>query len=252
MRPAAETRDPQTAANFVQQTGFFPAFGTTCYALTFAAVNCCALTVAMLHGRMPPLEVSCHRPSACHSAGNLLYSGQEPTRHTVQHPGSGVYIQLGGQEHMSTDSEKWRRMALRREHGSQVPSRQKRPYAPAGSYLVAHACFSCRKSFKVRPRTNAVTVCPQCGNEVHCTGRSFRVPAMGNTEQWRKVQSLYAHGFRFFSYRSYPDVPHLPELFTDVASFVAANPSHPFRVAPPNQALLPVSKPALPRRRGSV
>lgn len=73
-------------------------------------------------------------------------------------------------------------------------------------------------------------------------GRSFRVPALGNVEQWRKVQALYAHGFRFFSYRSYPNAPRLPERFREVAAFVAANPAHPFRVAPPNQALQPTSR----------
>jgi hypothetical protein len=81
-------------------------------------------------------------------------------------------------------------------------------------------------------------------------GRSFRAPAHSNVEQWRKVQALYAHGFRFSSYRSYPDAPRLPERHREVAAFVAANPAHPFRVAPPNQALQPTSTPPLALRRG--
>ncbi|WP_293389165.1 hypothetical protein [Nevskia sp.] len=64
---------------------------------------------------------------------------------------------------------------------------------------------------------------------------------MKNTEQWAKVQALYAHGFRFFSYRSYPDAPRLPERLREVPLFVAANPAHPFRVAPPDQALQPIT-----------
>jgi len=150
---------------------------------------------------------------------------------------------------MGTDSEKWRRMALRREHGNRTPSKPKRPSVPAAAYLVAHACFSCRKSFKVHPCTDLVVVCPQCGTEIYYMGRSFRTPAMGNAEQWHKVQSLYAHGFRFFSYRSYPDAPRLPARLKEVASFGSANPSHPLRVAPPNQAPHPTVTPGLMRRR---
>ena len=148
---------------------------------------------------------------------------------------------------MSTDSEKWHRMAVRRATGSRAPAKPKRRVASAESYLVAHACFACRKSFKVHPRQDTKSVCPQCSSELYCMGRSFRAPALSNTEQWRKVQALYAHGFRFFSYRSYPDAPHLPERFREVAVFVAANPVHPFRVAPPNQALQPTGHKAGPR-----
>lgn len=70
-------------------------------------------------------------------------------------------------------------------------------------------------------------------------GRSFKAPKTSDAEQWRKVQALYAHGFRFFTYHSYPEAPPLPERYRDVASFVVENPDHPFRVAEPIPALQP-------------
>lgn len=152
---------------------------------------------------------------------------------------------------MSTESEKWRRKEIRRALKAALPLR-KVTYTPSAPYLVAHACFACRKSFKVRQREEPVVICPQCGEELHWMGRTFRAPALSNAEQWSKIQALYAHGFRFFSYRSYPAAPHLPERFREVAAFVAANPAHPFRVAPPNKGLQPTSQKPLTRflRRG--
>ncbi len=64
-------------------------------------------------------------------------------------------------------------------------------------------------------------------------GRSFKAPPRSDIEQWRKVEALWAAGFRFFSYRTYPDAEPLPERFKDVASFVQRNPNHPFRVRQP-------------------
>ncbi|WP_162932517.1 hypothetical protein [Solimonas sp. K1W22B-7] len=153
---------------------------------------------------------------------------------------------------MNTNTEKWRRMALRRALGTRKPSPSKGVVALAESYLVAHACFACRKSFKIHPRQDAAARCPQCSKEIHWMGRSFKAPAMGNTEQWRKVQALYAYGFRFFSCRSHPAAPPLPERFRDVRHFVAANPAHPFRVAPLDTALLPAATSSLSLRRGRV
>lgn len=73
-------------------------------------------------------------------------------------------------------------------------------------------------------------------------GRSFKAPEKGDSKQWLKVQWLYALGFRFFSYRSYPSAPRLPEHLRDVPAFAKAHRTHPFRVAAPNKAL----RPALP------
>jgi hypothetical protein len=135
-----------------------------------------------------------------------------------------------------TGSEKSRRMALRRDAGSRAPAAPKVATSGA-SYLVAHACFDCRKSFKVTPRDEPV-VCANCGGELHQMGRSFKAPAVKDTQQWAKVQALYNAGFRFSSYRGHPCEP-LPAKLSEVAAFVAEHPDHPMRVAAPNNSFKP-------------
>lgn len=115
---------------------------------------------------------------------------------------------------------------------------------PAPSYLVAHACFRCRKSFKLAPRPEQSAPCPHCGGTLHEMGRSFRAPASRDAGQWAKVEALHAAGFRFSSYRS-ADGPPLPERLADVASFIRDNPAHPLRVAAPT----PSPTPTRPSRR---
>ena len=129
--------------------------------------------------------------------------------------------------------EKSRRMALRRDAGNRAPATPKLP-ASGRSYLIAHACFDCRKSFKLAPRVEAAR-CPNCGGDLHEMGRSFRAPPAKDTEQWAKVRALYDAGFRFSSYRSQACTP-LPARLSDVAAFIAANPNHPMRVAAPNHS----------------
>lgn len=103
-------------------------------------------------------------------------------------------------------------------------------------YLIAHACFHCRKSFKLAPRKEAQAVCPGCGGELHEMGRSFKAPPSKDTEQWLKVQTLYQAGFRFFSYRS-TSGPTLPARLSEVEAFIRDNPVHPLRVAAPNDSI---------------
>jgi len=110
-------------------------------------------------------------------------------------------------------------------------SSKERPMA-GPDYLIAHACFRCRKSFKIRPRKERSATCPHCGDVICEMGRSFRAPKGSDEEQWEKVRRLHAAGFRFFSYRSV-DGPSLPSRLSDVAAFVAENPHHPLRVAAP-------------------
>ena len=102
-------------------------------------------------------------------------------------------------------------------------------------YLIAHACFDCRKSFKVAPRRGAApeATCPICRGLLHEMGRSFKAPPTNDAEQWAKVQALYNAGFRFFSYRS-TSGPPLPARLADVEAFIQDNPAHPLRVAAPN------------------
>jgi len=74
--------------------------------------------------------------------------------------------------------------------------------------------------------------CPECMGEVFDMGRSFKVPKKSDHEQWAKVQKLYLAGFRFFSYRSYPDAEPLPGRLRDVEDFILRNPHPPpFKVA---------------------
>ena len=104
---------------------------------------------------------------------------------------------------------------------------------PSSQYLIAHACFDCRKSFKVAPRPDFTAICPNCGGHLHEMGRSFKAPPAKDAEQWAKVQVLYNAGFRFFSYRN-TSGPSLPARLLEVESFIQENPTHPLRVAAPN------------------
>ena len=105
-------------------------------------------------------------------------------------------------------------------------------------YLIAHACFDCRKSFKVAPRPEFTATCPSCRGPLHEMGRSFKAPPAKDLEQWAKVQALYNAGFRFFSYRS-TSGPPLPAKLSEVEAFIRDNPAHPLRVAAPNKSFKP-------------
>ena len=144
---------------------------------------------------------------------------------------------------MTRASEKYHRMDLRRTNGTRAFGRPiKGLRTKTHVYLVAHACFECRSTFKKR-RVEAANqtgyICPRCKSVLHEMGRSFRAPAKDDSDGWKKVQALYAHGFRFFSYRSFENCPRLPERFRDVDAFVRAYPNHPFRVAELDQRLHP-------------
>lgn len=102
---------------------------------------------------------------------------------------------------------------------------------PSPQYLIAHACFGCRKSFKVAPRPDFLATCPNCGEQLREMGRSFKAPPVKDTEQWAKVQALYDAGFRFYSYRSVVGPP-LPARLSEVKEFVRHKPTHPLRIAP--------------------
>lgn len=96
-----------------------------------------------------------------------------------------------------------------------------------GAYLIAHACFACRKSWKVRPDADAV--CRECACPLHEMGRSFKAPRRADAEQWEKVRLLWEAGFRFSSYRSWPGAEPLPKRLRDVEDFIRRNPDHPAR-----------------------
>ena len=136
------------------------------------------------------------------------------------------------------NEEKHRRMELRKESGTRVITPAEPPeYNRGPEYLIAHACFSCRKSFKQLDKPEGENnVCPDCGEIVYRMGRSFTAPKKADTKQWKKVQLLYAEGFRFIG-SGYHEGPKLPEKLSDIEMFLKDNTHHPLKVAAPNQAL---------------
>jgi RNA polymerase subunit RPABC4/transcription elongation factor Spt4 len=129
---------------------------------------------------------------------------------------------------MKVPPTKSERMELRKAIGNRLVSC---PYVPpyhrGPDYLVAHACFGCRKSWKLAEENTAI--CPDCGNAVHWMGRAFKAPKKSDIEQWKKVETLWQAGFRFLSHTGWREVEPYPERFRDVENFIQLNPQHPFR-----------------------
>jgi hypothetical protein len=147
---------------------------------------------------------------------------------------------------MARAEEKARRMELRRATGNRKVKAPPAKGSPSAPYRIVHACFTCRRSFKLQPQGERGTgVCPGCGGSLYQMGRSFKPPPTRDRKQWAKVQALYAYGFRFFSYRSFM-CASLPSHWWQVEEFVRDNPEHPFRVAQPNLSLLPPAPPPAP------
>jgi|GEM_PF-2621205 len=94
--------------------------------------------------------------------------------------------------------------------------------------LIAHACFSCRKSFKRAHTEDETAVCPNCANPLAEMGRSFKAPRKNNVKQWKKVQLLWEAGYRFPT--NVYDAADYPTRLQDVEEFILANPKHPCRL----------------------
>ena len=133
---------------------------------------------------------------------------------------------------MVSETEAARRKALSREAGMTRPP----PVVAAArgaTYRVAHACFDCRRAFKIaanplRPPPEAR--CPGCGGDLRWMGRSFRTPKAADVAEWKRVEALWNEGFRFHRFRSHPEAERLPETLDEVADFARRNPDHPFRI----------------------
>lgn len=139
----------------------------------------------------------------------------------------------GGARHspvMSGPPTKSERMELRREIGNR---KAPNPFVPPShrgpEYLIAHACFECRKSWKLERREGVAPVCPQCGELTHEMGRAFKAPKRSDAEQWKRVEALWRAGFRFWSVRN-TDVEPLPDRLHEVGDFIRRNPDHPARL----------------------
>ena len=64
------------------------------------------------------------------------------------------------------------------------------------TFRFPFVCFGCRKSFKF-PATSEKRVCPQCRGQMEMLSRKFAAPKSRDIAQWRKIQFLEEHGFRF-------------------------------------------------------
>lgn len=130
---------------------------------------------------------------------------------------------------MSTLLTKHDRMEVRREIGNR-DSRDPHapPYHRGARYLIAHACFDCRKSWK--RSDDHEHRCPECDGRLAMMGRSFRTPSRRKLDQWEKVRRLWNAGFRFWSYRSHPNAERYPADLREVDAFISRNREHPMRV----------------------
>lgn len=138
-------------------------------------------------------------------------------------PSSGIQLA------MSQPPSKYERMEIRKEIGNRrIPGPSLQPTHRGPDYLTAHACFDCRKSWKLSEESTAI--CPQCGGQAHFMGRAFKAPKKMDKEQWNKVERLWNAGFRFFPNTGWREVEPYPEHLRDVDEFIRQNPKHPFRV----------------------
>lgn len=81
-------------------------------------------------------------------------------------------------------------------------------------------------------------VCPTCQGTMYRMGWSFHAPKKSNVEQWKKVQFLYAEGFRFFGSGWGKGIP-LPKKYKEVKNFIEEYPNHGLRTAKRLPSLIP-------------
>ncbi len=126
-------------------------------------------------------------------------------------------------------------MELRRDNGTrEVKAIQAPSYHKGPEYLIAHACFPCRKSFKMIPLDGDEShKCPECSGIVFEMGRNFSAPKKTDDKQWKKVFRLYSAGFRFIG-SGFHDSEKLPDNLSDVDSFLERNKEHYLRIKSPN------------------
>ena len=123
---------------------------------------------------------------------------------------------------MTTKSEKQARMQLRRDIENRVVSTpEKSTYTKKHRYLIANACFECRKSFKIEPKTpeQEKAKCPECGNEIILMGRAFKPPKKTDIKQWKKVKYLVDNGIIFHRYNDERYGPY-PKTLEEAYEFV--------------------------------
>ncbi|MBA3461469.1 MAG: hypothetical protein H0T46_16025 [Deltaproteobacteria bacterium] len=88
-------------------------------------------------------------------------------------------------------------------------------------YLNPFVCFSCRRCFRRSAARTVERKCPTCGSVAVALSRKFKAPSRADEEQWRKVEFLYRHGFRFQSvYDKTGRVVRYPESLKEARDFV--------------------------------
>jgi hypothetical protein len=92
-------------------------------------------------------------------------------------------------------------------------------------WLFPYVCFACRKCFKRAPVGSKGLPdkrCPDCGGLAVGLSRKFKPPPRNDLAQWKKVEFLVAHGFRFFSQKDPStggSIPY-PETLGEARTFV--------------------------------
>ena len=124
---------------------------------------------------------------------------------------------------MTRRLERHRRTALKLSAGTRSFG-QKAPRVLGPPYLFPYVCFACRKSFKrrIKPGVPGLPdkVCPECGGVAIGLARKFKAPARTDIAQWKKVEYLVRHGFRFFSLQGPEGVVAYPETLAEARAFV--------------------------------
>lgn len=140
---------------------------------------------------------------------------------------------------MVAETERQRRMQLRRELGNRLLPEPPRPKGNFPPYSKAHACFDCRRSFKRQSQDEIwYLTCPRCGGWAIDLGRNFKPPKASDIEQWVKVEFLVEHGFVFHAvYRQVGDSCHrrepYPETLKEARVFVKRYGDQALAVPPP-------------------
>ncbi len=130
--------------------------------------------------------------------------------------------------------EKRKRMQIRKDVGNRPLSTEalkatgKIPKPQFPDYLVAHACFDCRKSFKYTVEEARTHFCTQCDTEILEMGRSFKAPKKSDEKQWFKVEKLRRAGFMFHTNTF--ETAGYPQNLNEVEAFIRNNPDHKFRL----------------------
>lgn len=105
-------------------------------------------------------------------------------------------------------------------------------YGMYGPYKQSYACFHCRTSVKWprdahRPpppeATPAAVKCARCGEPMALMGRDFHAPRQRDVRQWRKVELLLRHGYRYNSCGC-GGPGYRPRTLSEVPAFLAGQP----------------------------